>query len=144
MYNQDFEQNIQDFDTAVNLLVNVLKLQDRDLVKVCEEALTHLLGNEETTHMINAAMFQLAETAPETCYWTWHNFPELQVCMDLKEHVSMFVAQKLIQKGFILGKDFSTNIYGEILVSRATRVTLMLDCSPSEWKFIKSVLQIAY
>lgn len=142
MYNQDLEQDFQDFNTAVNLLVNVLKLQDKDLVKLCEQTLSHLVGHEEATHLINAAMFQLAETAPETCYWTWHNFPELQVCMDLKEHVCMFVAQKLINKGFILGKDFSTSVDGEILVSRATRVTLMIDSTPSEWKFIKSVLQI--
>lgn len=143
MYNQDLEQEFKDFDTAVNLLVNVLKLQDKDLVKICEEALSNLLGSEEATHMLNAAMFQLAETAPETCYWTWHNFPELQVCLDLKEHVCMFVVQKLIKKGFILGKDFSTNIHGEILVSRETRISIMLDSVPLEWKFIKSVLQIA-
>lgn len=143
MYNQDLEQQFKDFDTAVNLLVDVLKLQDEDLVKVCEEALSNLLGSEETMHMFDAAMFQLAKTAPETCYWTWLNFPELQVCLDLKEHVCMFVVQKLIKKGFILGKDFSTNLHGEILVSRETRASIMLDSVPSEWKLIKSVLQIA-
>lgn len=143
MYNLDLEQEFKDFNTAVNLLVNILRLQDKDLVKICEQGLSNLLGNEETTHIFNAAMFQLAETSPETCYWTLNTFPELRVCIDLKEHVSMFVVKKLIKKGFILGKDFSKNTRGEILVSQDTRVTLMLDCLPSEWKFIKSVLQIA-
>jgi hypothetical protein len=143
MYQQNFEEQFHDFNTAVSLLINVLKLQDKDLIKISEQTLSHLVGNEETTHMLNAAMFQLAETDPETCYWTWHNFPKLQTCMDLKEHVCMFVAQKLIKKGFVLGKHFSTTVDGEILVSRETRVSLMLDCLPSEWKFIKSVLKIA-
>ncbi|MBF2067977.1 MAG: hypothetical protein IGS39_26700 [Calothrix sp. C42_A2020_038] len=142
MCHQDFEQGFQDFNTGVNLLVNILKLQDKDLVKLCEQTLTYLLGSEEATHMLNAAMFQLVETAPETCYWTWNNFPELQVCMDLKEHVCIFIAQKLIKKGFILGKDFSTNENGEILVSRETRISLMLDSLPSEWRFIKPVLKV--
>jgi hypothetical protein len=142
MYNQDLDQQFHDFNTSVAMLINVLKLQDKDLLKICKESLFYQLGEEETTHMFNAAMFQLAETFPEACYWTWHNFPELQVCMDLKEHVCTFTVQKLISKGFILGKDFSTNIDGTILMRPDVRIALMLDCVPSEWKFVKSVVQI--
>lgn len=142
MHYQDFEQQFQNFNDAVNLLVNILKLHDKDLVKVCEETLTKLVGRDEVSHVLNAAMFQLAETHPETCHWTWHNFPELQVCMDLKEHVVMFIVQKLIKNGFILGEDFSKNLDGDILLTPNAKVYLMIDCLPCEWKFIKSVLQV--
>lgn len=142
MYNQNTGQEFQAFNATVTSFIEALKLQDKDLVKICEQTLSDLVGKEEATHIMNATMFQLADTFPEICHWAWHNLPQLQVCMDLQEHVCMFAVQKLINNGFILGKDFSTNANGTILVCRDIRVSLMLLCSRSEWKFIKSVVQI--
>jgi hypothetical protein len=142
MSDQELEQKFNSFSTSVTLVVNILKLQDKKLVIVCEQALTSVLGSEESAHLLNAAMFQLAENSLETYYWVCDNFPELQLHIEKKEYVSIYVAQKLTNLGFILGEDFSTNIDGAILVRRDVRVTLMLDCLPSEWKLIKSVVQI--
>lgn len=142
MYNQNLEQ-FQDSNATVTLLIEALKLQDKDLVEICVTTLSHLVGSEEATHILNAAVCQLSNNYPEIRDWTAHNFPELEVCIDLQEHVCMFAVQKLINNGFILGKDFSTNISGTILVCPDMRVSLMLLCSRSEWKYIKSVVQIA-
>jgi hypothetical protein len=142
MYNHDLEQEFKDFNTTVALLLKALKLQDKDLVNTHKQTLSSLIGCEEATRVLNAAVSQLIHTCPEICDWTTHNFPELQVCKDLQEHLCLFAVQKLINNGFTLGKDFSTKTNSMVLVCQNIKVSLMLLCSRAEWKLIKSVVQV--
>ncbi|BDA71607.1 hypothetical protein CAL7716_057730 [Calothrix sp. PCC 7716] len=142
MYNQDLEQ-FQNLNATVTLLVEALKLQDKNLVQICEKTLNNLVDSEEATRILNAAVSQLRNTYPEIYDWTARNFPSFQLCKDLEEQIYMFAVQKLMNNGFILGKDFSTNMNGTILVRRDVKVSLMLLCVRSEWKLIKSIVEIA-
>ncbi len=143
MFISKSEKEFNDFNTVVGMIVNVLILQDKELVKTCEQTLIGLLGSEETTHIMNAAMFQLAEIAPDTCYWTWRNFPHLNSCLDLKEYIVMFAAQKLIEEGFILGQDFSSTSNGDILLNEKAKSALKRNSHSCEWVFLEEVLEIA-
>lgn len=65
MYNQDTGQEFQDINSTVTLLVEALKVQDKDLVKICEQTLINLVGNEEATLILNGVISQLAGASPE-------------------------------------------------------------------------------
>ncbi|GAB1540780.1 hypothetical protein NUACC21_34490 [Scytonema sp. NUACC21] len=142
MYEQDFEREYQEFNAAVNLFVNILKFKDKDLVETCEQVLINLMGSKYTQNIMNAALFQLAENAPETCQWTWQNFSYLDACIRLKEYVVMLAVQKLISQGFVLGQDFSITSDGELLVNRDARVALMQSISDAERVFVTEILDV--
>jgi hypothetical protein len=140
---QQFEKQFNDFNSSVTSIVNILKLQNKELFKVCEKVLIKLIGHEETMHVLNAAMFQLAQTSPEACNWVWENFPEYEIGMELKEDIVMSVVQKLMKNGFLLGKDFSTTSEGGILITEEAQLALMISSQPFEWAFIKEIMQVA-
>jgi hypothetical protein len=142
MYHQDSEKQFNDFNTSVTSIVNILKFQNKELFRVCEKVLIKLIGYDETMHVFNAAMFQLAQTSPECCNWAWQNFPEYEMGLELQEEIIMSAVQKLMQKGFLLGKDFSTTFNGGILITEKAKVALMINCQPFEWAFIKEVMQV--
>ncbi|KYC41281.1 hypothetical protein WA1_22720 [Scytonema hofmannii PCC 7110] len=143
MYEQDFEREYQEFNAAINLFVNILKFKDRDLVETCEQVLMNLMGSKYTQNIMNAALFQLAGTAPDTCQWIWQNFPYLDACITLKEYVVMLAVQKLISQGFVLGQDFSTTADGELLVNQNARAVLMQSISDADRVFVTEILDAA-
>jgi hypothetical protein len=142
MYHQDSEKQFNDFNASVTSIVNILKFQNKELFRVCEKVLIKLIGHEETMHVFNAAMFQLAQISPECCNWAWQNFPEYEIGLELKDEIIMSAVQKLMQKGFLLGKDFSTTFDGGILITQEAKIALMVSCQPFEWSFIKEVMQV--
>lgn len=143
MYEQDFEREYQEFNAAVNLFVNILKFKDRDLVETCEQVLMNLMGSRYTQNIMNAALFQLAESAPDTCQWIWQNFPYLDACITLKEYVVTLAVQKLISQGFVLGQDFSATADGELLVNQNARAILMQSISDADRVFVTEILDAA-
>ncbi|KAF3890448.1 MULTISPECIES: hypothetical protein [Nostocales] len=143
MYEQDFEREYQEFNAAVNLFVNILKFKDRDLVETCEQVLMNLMGSKYTQNIMNAALFQLAQSAPDTCQWIWQNFPYLDACITLKEYVVMLAVQKLTSQGFVLGQDFSATADGELLVNQNARAVLMQSISDADRVFVTEILDAA-
>lgn len=137
------EQEFNDFNTAVSMVVNLLILQDKDLIIKCEQILINLLGAEETAHIMNAAMFLLAETKADIFHWTWRNFPHFHMCSDLNQDIAMFIVKTLIAKGFVLGEDFSSTVHGTILTNNKAKAALYRHCSSREWVFIEEVLEVA-
>ncbi len=140
---QQFEKQFNDFNSSVISIVNILKLQNKELFKVCEKMLIKLIGHEETMHVLNAAMFQISQSSPEASNWIEQNFPEYEIDIELKEDIVMSTVQKLMQKGFLLGKDFSTTSEGEILITKEAKLVLMHNCQPFEWAFMNEIMQVA-
>jgi hypothetical protein len=141
MYEQDFEREYQEFNAAVNLFVNILKFKDRDLVETCELVLINLMGSKYTQNIMNAALFHLAEVAPETCQWTWQNFPYLDACITLKEYMVTLAVQKLINQGFLLGEDFSATSNGGLLIREEAYAVLVQSISDADRVFIEEILE---
>lgn len=142
MYDQDFEKEYQEFNAAVTLFSSILKFKDKELVQTCEQVLLNLMGSKYTKNVMNAAMFQLAEKAPETCQWTWQNFPYLEACITLKEYVLMLAVQKLISQGFVLGQDFSATGNAALLVNEKAYTTLLQNLSDGELVFVGEILEV--
>ncbi|MBD2306759.1 hypothetical protein H6G17_14730 [Chroococcidiopsis sp. FACHB-1243] len=139
MYNID---HTEEFDSSVALLVDIFKLKNKALVESCRKTFIALFGSDCTTDMMTAAVFQLAATDSDTCHWALHTFYELDACLKLIEGAIKFAIQKLIGLGFVLGKDFSANANGEILLNRAAKITLLKNISDADWNFLKEILQV--
>jgi hypothetical protein len=140
MSNYDFEPKFYEFSLAVNLVVDAFQLMNKDLVESCFINLIQQVGFEETMHIMNAAIFQLANTKSKACYWTWKNFPDLEASLDLKEYVVMFAVKILMRKNFVLGKDFSIANDGKILLTEKAKSTLVIEVSSFERVFLEEVL----
>lgn len=142
MYEQDFEKEFHEFNSAVALFAYILKLRDKALVETCEQTLISILGSTSTANVMNAAMFDLAESAPETCKWLWQNFPYLEASISLKEHFVMLAIQKLISQGCVLGKDFSATTDGTILINPNAKIVLFQSISDADSILMAEIIQV--
>lgn len=142
MYEQDFEKEYQEFNSAVALFTRVLKFTNKGLVETCEQTLISLLGLEYTINVMNAATFQLAESAPEICQWIWQNFPYAEASISLKEHLIMLALHELISQNLVLGEDFSATTDGTILMNEKAKIVLIESLSHTEWILLEEIIQV--
>lgn len=124
------------------LVIDALKLQDQARMASFKDLLTTLLGSEYTMDILTAAVFQLAEIDLDTCRWALHNFYDLELCLGITEGLTLFAAQKLIEKGFILGQDFSATPTGGIVLKKKAKVALMEEISALDCLFLEKVSQV--
>lgn len=108
-----------------------------------KDLLTTLLGYEYTTDILTAAVFQLAETDFDTCRWALRNFYDLKLHLHITEGIVMFAAQTLIDKGFVLGQDFSATPDSGILIKKNAKSALMKEISALDCLFLEEISQIA-
>ena len=126
----------------VELIIDALKSQDKALLKSFEYFFTTLFSPKYTKDILTAAVFQLAETDVDTCRWVLHSFYDLKLHYDITEGIVMFAAQKLIDKGFILGQDFSVTQTGEIVLNKNANAALMAGTSASDHIFFEEISQV--
>jgi hypothetical protein len=134
--------DLEPLDFDVELIVDALKSQDKALVESFEYFFTTLFGPKYTTDILTVAVFQLAETDLDACRWALHNFYDLKLHHEIIEGIVMFAAQKLIDKGFILGQEFSINKTGEIVLTESAKAVLMANTLYSDHIFIEEILQV--
>lgn len=135
-------KNLEPFKFDIDLIIDALKLHDKALLESFEVLFTTLLGSRYTRDILTAAVFQIAETDPETCRWALRNFYDLKLHGDITEGVRRFAIQKLIGKGFIFGQDFSVTLNGGILINKNARAALIEVTSASEHLFIEEISQM--
>lgn len=138
MYNISY---LEPFNFDVDLVIDAFKNQNKALLESFECFFTSLCGSNYTKDILTSAVFQLAETDIDSCRWALRNFYDLKLHDDVKEGVVMFAAQKLIDKGFVFGQDFSITHTGEIFINKNAKDTLMADTSAADHIFIEEVSQ---
>lgn len=129
------------FKLGLKLVIEVLKLQEQSMVESIAVSLTTQLGSESTTDILTAAVFQLAETDPDICRWSWRTFSHLNFHLDLKEEILMFATKKLIGRGFILGQHFSLTGTGGIVMTKSAQAAFREATTASDWIFLEEILQ---
>ncbi len=134
--------NSELFKFHVDLIIDALKLQNKPLVKNVEELITNLLSYEYTNDIVMAALFELAETDPEIFRWTLHNFHDLNFPAEVIEQIVMFAINKLINKGLILGRDFSVAANGTIFINQADKYALLDGISGNDALFLEEISQV--
>ena len=139
MYNTN---PVKEFKLNVKLIIAALRTKNNQLIKACQATLSNQFGTDYLASVMTSAVFQLAEIDPDLFSWTWQHFYELDSCLDLIEQTVMFAIKRLIKKGFILGKDFSTTFTGEILITKEAKEALMESGSCLDHIFLEEILQI--
>ena len=124
------------------MFANMLKQLDKNTVIECEHTLINLLGYECARKIMNAAILQVSEVSPQTGRWICENFPNFEACIQLKEYSFMLATQQLINKGFILGKDFSATGDGKLLINRQAKMALVQRLYLWEQVWVESILLI--
>lgn len=130
----------EEFNLCVTLIVGAIKLQNKVLVKSCEETLIFLLGSECTVNIVTIAVLQLSETNPDLCRWMLQNSTELNTCEELFQCSIWLATNTLIKKGFVLGQDFSVTHNKKMLIGQKAKAALMEDAFPSDRVLFEGIL----
>ena len=130
----------EEFDLCVTLIVGAIKLQNKVLVKSCEETLIFLLGSDCTVNIVTIAVLQLSESNPDLCQWILQNSTDLNTCEELFECSKGLATNTLIKKGFVLGQDFSATHTNKIVINQEAKAALMEDALPSDRVLFEEIL----
>ena len=130
----------EEFDLCVTLMLGAIKLQNKVLLKSCEETLIFLLGSECTVNIVTIAVLQLSETNPDLCRWILQNSTDLNTCEELFECSKWLATNTLIKKGFVLGQDFSATSTNKMLISQEAKAALIEDALPSDRVLFEGIL----
>lgn len=128
------------FNFIIEVFANMLRQQDINAVIDCEQKLTNLLGYENAREITNKAILQVSELSPQTGSWICENFPDFEACIQLKQYSIMLATKQLLNKGFILGKDFSAAADGRIVINRQAKTALIQRLYLWEQVWVESVL----
>ena len=133
---------IEFFDLLVRMFANMLRQRDKNAVIDCSHILTNLLGYEYAREIINRAIFEIAELSPQTGSWICENFPDFEACIELRKYSVMLATKQLINKGFVLGKDFSATTDGKIVINQQAKMALIKRLYLWEQVWVESVLLV--
>ncbi len=133
--------DLERFNHQTELMVYILKFQNKAILKSVEELLAALIGFEYTSDILMAAVLQLSETDADTCRWTLRNLHALQH-LDVIEELSMFAVKKLIAQGFIFGRDFSITPNSKIILNKNAMDDLMAGTSTADSVLLEEISQV--
>ncbi|MBV8882441.1 MAG: hypothetical protein JO235_00350 [Chroococcidiopsidaceae cyanobacterium CP_BM_RX_35] len=129
------------FYLNLELIIEALKLQEHSVVECIAVYLITQLGFESTADILTAAVFQLSETDPDICRWSWQTFSHLNFHLGLRDEIQMFATRKLISKGFLLGQHFSLTATGGIVMTKNAQTALREGTTAADWLFLEAILQ---
>jgi hypothetical protein len=137
-------QDINDvkfFNVLLELMVHILKLQNKAILKSVEELLADLIGFQYTSDILMAAVLQLSETDADTCRWTLRNLHDIQH-LDVIEELTNFAVKKLIARGLMFGRDFSITSNSRIILNRNAMDALMAVTSTADSILLEEISQV--
>jgi hypothetical protein len=137
-------QDINDvkfFNLLLELMVHILKLQNKAILKSVEELLTNLIGFQYTSNILMAAVLQLSETDADTCRWTLRNLHDIQH-LDVIEELTKFAVKKLIARGLMFGRDFSITSNSRLILNRNAMDALIARTSTTDSLLLKEISQV--
>lgn len=132
--------NIEDFELHFDLIVKILKTQDISVVQSFKRGIKTLADPEYIQDVVIAAMYYLADSDPVAFIWALHNY-DLNLYLELRWKTSLHAVRKLINRGFVLGRDFSTLPCGGLAISPEAQKALMEDPVPCTMLLLQEVLQ---
>lgn len=127
---------------TIYVLETIPIVKTKVLMELLKELVKTMHASEQTANTLTNVMYQLAETDPDTCNWVLDNFYDLEDYLNLIEKILNFSTQKLIDKGFIPGKDFSANPGGGIIIKRKAMVGLMEEAAAFDRLLLEDILQV--
>lgn len=137
---EETKTKLEFFDFLIRMVVNMLKQQDKQAILDCEHTLINLLGEKYALEIINTAIIEVSELFPQTGSWICENLPYFEASIKLKEYGAILATRQLINKGFILGKDFSASADGKIIIKPEVKTALLQRLYSWEQVWVESIL----
>lgn len=134
---------LEQFHSLLKRAIYILKFKDKNLAESWRNQLNTNLKSESIESCLVAAVFELSVTDIDTFHWVIDNLSDWHTYAHLLENVTKFIIQKLIKKGFVPGKDFSSTLEGKILIHKKARTAIMSDISETDNLLITKILRIS-
>ena len=132
----------ESLEVDLSLIVRALQCQSRSLLEFCQIQLNYLKGSDYAKAIFSAALIELYESDPDTFDWAVDNLYELDTYTEWLDEFVVSVIQKLIQKRFILGQDFSVTCTRKILIDKKLKIVLMRNASKLDRLLLKKILVV--
>lgn len=129
------------FHVLLELMVHILKFQNKAILKSVEELLAELSGFQYTSDILMAAVLQLSETDTDTCRWTLRNLHDIEH-LDVIEELTEFAVKKLIARGLMFGRDFSITPNSRLILNRNAMDALMAGTSTADSVLLEEISQV--
>jgi hypothetical protein len=126
----------------LELAIDVFKSQNPALVVSLKDFLTVLPNPKCVEEVLIAAIYQLAEVAPDACRWILRNSYYLEPELDLVELTMSLALRKLQDEGFELGKDFRVESDSRLHMAAAAKTRLMIEDSIGDRLLLEELLQV--
>ena len=126
----------------LELAIDVFKSQNPALVVSLKDFLTVLPNPKCVEEVLIAAIYQLAEVAPDACRWILRNSYYLEPELDLVELTMSLALRKLQDEGFELGKDFRVESDSRLHMAAEAKTRLMIDDSIGDRLLLEELLQV--
>jgi hypothetical protein len=129
------------YEFSIELIIHSLKSKDKTLIQFCVNEFSTIIDSEFAEDILMAAMLQLVEADAETFYWGLKHFYNIESYMRLVEKAALLATQKLIQKGLILGKDFSILNQRKLLITEEAKAVLLESISTPNSLLLQRIFQ---
>lgn len=126
----------------LELAIDVLKSQNPALVISLKDFLTVLPNPKCVEEVLIAAIYQLAEVAPDACRWILRNSYYLEPELDLVELTMSLALKRLQDEGFELGKDFRVESDSRLHMAAEAKTRLMIEDSIGDRLLLEELLHV--
>jgi hypothetical protein len=126
----------------LELAIDVLKSQNPALVISLKDFLTVLPNPKCVEEVLIAAIYQLAEVAPDACRWILRNSSYLEPELDLVELTRSLALKRLQDEGFELGKDFRVESDSRLHMAAEAKTRLMIEDSIGDRLLLEELLHV--
>ncbi len=126
----------------LELAIDVFKSQNPALVISLKDFLTVLPNPKCVEEVLIAAIYQLAEVAPDACRWILRNSYYLEPELDLVELTMSLALRKLQDEGFELGKDFRVESDSRLHMAAEAKTRLMIEDSIGDRLLLEELLHV--
>jgi hypothetical protein len=130
--------NKKQFEINVVWVISVFQGKDLLTMNVFKERAKKLIETIPLKDVFLTAMNYLAESDSETFYWALQHI-DSDIYIEIKQDISLIVAQNLIKQGCIPGKDFSAARTGYLIINQKAADTLINN--PSIFIYSSLLLQ---
>ena len=115
--------NRQTFQKNINWFINFFKNQYLLVSQQLPYETEKNIATEVFKNIFIVALNNIDESDAETFYWVLHHL-DITIYIDIKRDIATIIAQKLIEKGYILGKDFSCTPTGNVILNQKSAAAL--------------------
>lgn len=130
----------ESLELDLGLIIRALQCKSKSLIEFCQNTLNFIKGGEYAKTIFSAALLEVYETEPDTFDWFVENLYDLDTYTEWLDDFVFSIVQKLIQKKFVLGEDFSLTSTRKIIVTKKLKASLARNSSKLDRFLLKKIL----